>query len=120
MSRRPLPAYAADLAAARRRGFTLRKPIVSVVLHWRDRPLLGYGVVVPDDRDPAQLDWTWVRGLDVFVFRRGDASARVMAAVRAIETAGPRHLFVVDVAVVAGTKIISIVAPSSERRRAAA
>ena len=54
-------------------------------IHWRKRPGIGYGVVVPDDRDPSRLDWSFCRNLEVFVLREGDAAARVMAALRAIE-----------------------------------
>jgi hypothetical protein len=115
--RRQLPAYAAQLAEARRRGLTLRKPVISVALHWRTRPTIGYGVVVPDDREPALLDWTWTRDLEVIVLRQGDASERLMAALRAIEAAGPRRLLVVDIV---EPNIISIVEPTGERERAAA
>jgi hypothetical protein len=108
MSSNPLPAYARELADARRRGMTLRRPVVSVALHWRSRPAIGYGVVVPNDRDPARLDWTWCRNLDVIVIREGDASERVMAALRAIEYARPRRLVVVDIV---EKNFISIVAP---------
>lgn len=108
MTARPLPAYARELADARRRGMTLRNPLVSVALHWRNRPGLGYGVVVPYDRDPGEFDWFWVRGLEVLVVREGDAAGRVDAAVRAIAAARPKRLLVVDIV---DPKIITIVRP---------
>jgi hypothetical protein len=117
MRRAPLPAYAADLASARRRGLTLRKPLVSVALHWRARPTLGYGVVVPDDVDPVALDWSWARNLEVIVLREGDASERLLAALRAIEAVSPRRLLVLDMI---EPNVISILEPSAERDRAAA
>jgi hypothetical protein len=109
VSGRPLPAYARELADARRRGLTLRKPLVSVALHWRSRPAIGYGVVVPDDSDPRCLDWSWCLRLDVIVLRQGDATDRLMDALRAIEAAHPRRLVVVDVG--AQPNIVSIVEP---------
>lgn len=103
---KPLPAHAKWLSDARRRGMTLKDPLVTVALHWRARPVIGYGVVVPDQRSPADLDWSWVRGLEVLIWRRGDAAARVMDAVRAIEAARPRRLLVIDVN---DDRVISIV-----------
>lgn len=111
LQRKPLPAYATDLANARRKGLTLRNPTVSVVLHWRRRPSIGYGVVVPDAADPAALDWSWCRNLEVIVFRRSDAAARVVRTVAAIERARPRRLLVVDVG---DECVISIVDPSAK------
>lgn len=112
-----VPAYAAQLASARRRGLTLRKPLVSVALHWRERPAIGYGVVVPDDADPAALDWSWARNLEVIVLRQGDSSSRLLTALRAIEAASPRRLLVLDML---EPNIISIVEPNADRGRAAA
>lgn len=97
MSRAPLPAYARELADARRRGLTLRNPTVSVVLHGLRRPCVGWGVTVPDDRDPVALDWGFVRRLDVIVFRRvGDSPERLAAAIAAITRCQPRRLLVID------------------------
>ncbi|MFO1324170.1 MAG: hypothetical protein U1F15_08900 [Burkholderiales bacterium] len=91
---------------------TLRNPTVSVALHWRKRPAIGYGVCVPDDASPDSLDWSWTRNLEVIIFRRGDAQERVQQAVRAIEDCRPRRLLVIDVVEHDDCKIISIVAPT--------
>jgi hypothetical protein len=93
---RRLPAFAQDLAEARRRGLTLKNPTVSVGLGWR-RPLLGYGASIPPHDNPSALSWGWVRGLDVIVWHRGEPAARVRAAVRAIQPALPRSLTVISV-----------------------
>ena len=92
---KPLPAYAKAVADARRKGLTLRNPGVSVRLHWGPRPVIGYGVIVPDDRSPRDLDWAWVRGLDVMIYKDGDAADRVEQAVKAIEAFRPRRLLAV-------------------------
>jgi len=111
---RRLPAYAAPLADARRRGFTLRDPVVSVGLHWRKRrPGIGFGVVVPDDVDPATLDWSFVRGLEVLLWRRGDPRERVRAAIRAIRASRPCRLVVVDVTESRNGRIYSILRPEN-------
>lgn len=94
--RRFLPAYARELADARRRGLTLADPVVSVRLHGLQRGGIGYGVAVPDDREPGALDWGWTRGLDVLVFRRGESEQRVADALRAIKACRPRRLLVID------------------------
>jgi hypothetical protein len=96
MSALRLPAFAKDLAQARREGMTLRDPTVSVWLHWRSRPRLGYGVVVRDQDDPAELDWSFLVGLEVLLFARGDAKDRVRAAARAIRAARPSRLLIID------------------------
>lgn len=113
---RPLPAYAKAVAEARRRGLTLRDRGVSVQLHWGRRPTVGYGVVVADDRNPEDCDWTWVRGLDVMIYQDGDAGDRVAQAVAVIETCHPRRLLVVDFI---DAKIISFISPPEHDRAAA-
>ncbi len=113
----PLPAYARELADARRRGLTLRDPTVSVALHGLRRPIIGYGVCVPDDRDPAALDWAWRRGLDVIVFRRGEDKDRVRSAIQAIKRARPKRLLLIECD---DPRVISIIDPSvTEAHRAA-
>ena len=94
--RKPLPPHARELAEARERGLTLRHGYVAVSFGWR-RPVNGYGVTLPDDRDPGAFDWSWARGLDVLLWRRGDPVQRVLAAVSAIRAASPRRIVVVDV-----------------------
>lgn len=117
MSARPVPAYAAKLALARRKGYTLRKPVVSVALHWRERPGIGYGVVVPDDQDPAALDWSWVRNLEVIVLHETEPVSRLTSALGAIEAAHPRRLLVLEMV---DPKIVSIIDASDEAARVAA
>jgi hypothetical protein len=106
--RKRLPAYARELADARRRGMTLRDPTCSVALSGLRRPRIGFGVTVPDDVDPADLDWSWTRGLDVLVLRRIEPIERARAAVRAIRAAGAARLVMVDLS---APRIISIVDP---------
>ena len=91
-----LPAYARELADARKRGLTLRNPTVSVALHGLRRPSIGYGVCVPEDKNPSSLDWTFCRDLEVIIFRRGDPLQRVIQAATAITGANPKRLVVVD------------------------
>lgn len=114
---RRLPAYASDLADARRRGFTLRNKLVGVGLGWH-RPGYGYGVCVPNDTDPAVLDWSWCRGLHVMIERHGEPADRVRAAVRAIRAARPDRLLVLDITVdeTRGSKIINIINPDEYGR----
>jgi hypothetical protein len=111
-----LPAYAKELADRRRRGFTLASPLVTVTLHWRRRPTIGYGVVVPTGAEPHELAWGWVRGLEVIVFVRGDRPDRVSAAASAIASAAPRRLLIVDADKLCLTSVVS---PRTEGRHAA-
>jgi len=113
---RPLPAYAKPVSDARRRGLTLREPSVSVRLHWGRRPIVGYGVIVPDEKNPGDLEWAWVRGLEVMIYKEGDSPDRILQAIAAIEACKPRRLLVVDFL---DDKIISFVEPV-ERQHAAA
>ncbi len=105
---RSLPAYARALADARRRGLTLKDPTVSVALHGLRRPGIGYGVSIPDDRDPAALDWGWCRDLEVIVFRRGELKDRVQSAIKAIRKARPKRLLLIDCT----PRVISIIDPN--------
>ena len=113
---RRLPAYARDLANARALGYTLADRTVSVALSWRRRPIIGYGVVVGDDEAPEQMDWTWVRGLEVLLWRREESDDRVRAAAHAIRLALPRRLVIVDVR---DSRIISLLPDGTDGRRAA-
>lgn len=96
LSRKPLPPHARELADARARGLTLKRGYVALAFGWR-RPTNGYGVTVPADRDPAVFDWSWARGLDVLLWRRGEPVERVRAVVTALRLAAPRRVIVVDV-----------------------
>jgi hypothetical protein len=113
---KPLPPYAKAVADARRRGLTLRNPSVSVRLHWGPRPRCGYGVVVPDESSPADLEWSWARGLEVIIFKQGDSAERVTQAIAAIEPWRPRRLLVVDFI---DNRTISVVEPEASQHAAA-
>ena len=117
-----LPAYARELADARRRRLRPRDPTVSIVLHWRARPCIGYGVVVSDADDPSALDWTFLRGLDAILWRFGDEPARVRAAVGAIRAARPRRLLILDIACAEGevSRIVNVVRPEAGHAHAIA
>jgi hypothetical protein len=116
VSRKRLPAFARELADIRRRGLTLKHPLVSVRLHGLSRSTIGYGVCLPDDLDAHECDWSFLRNLDVIIIRRGDSADRVMATVRAIESAQPRRLIVLDML---DRTTISILSPEDVRRAAA-
>ena len=105
MKTNSLPAYAADIAAARRRGMTLRNPTVWVELSWRKRaadagprPMLGGQpiVIVPNDAEPGALDWSWTRSLEVNIFWRDGDEDRLRSAVAAIAAARPAGILVID------------------------
>jgi len=114
-TRKPLPAYAKELAERRRRGMTLRDPTVSVRLSGFRRPGIGYGVLIRDDTDPLSLQWSWARGLEVLVFYRGEGRERLTSALTAIESACPRRLLVIDLS---QQRIISVADRTCEVRRA--
>lgn len=70
-----LPAYARELAAARRRGLVPKRQglgHIVVAFEWRPECAPDYPVVVvPEDADPLDdLDWHFAAGLDVFVMHR--------------------------------------------------
>ena len=91
MSRR-LPAYAAELAAARRRGLVPRHlgyGHVCVVLNWDNRSTAGlYRVVIQPDVQPAALDLTFLAGLHVLLTHFDSESDRAAADVDSLLTAG--------------------------------
>jgi hypothetical protein len=113
LSRKALPLFAKELADARARGMTLLRPLVSVRLHDGGRPSAGFGVVVPNDKRPAELDWSWCRRLEVMIYREGDHPERLLEAIGVIEAARPRRLIVVDFGV---DRVISIVDPADRER----
>lgn len=92
MIRRRLPAFAAELAAARRRGLVPRRlgfGHVAVVLSWSNRATAGlHRIVFPPDVHPAALDLTFLAGLHVLLTHFDDESDRAAAAVDALLTAG--------------------------------
>ena len=92
MTRRRLPAFAAELAAARRRGLVPRRlgfGHVAVVLNWDNRATAGlYLIVFPPDVHPAALDLTFLAGLHILLTHFDSESDRAAAAVDALLTAG--------------------------------
>lgn len=92
MKRHRLPAYAAELAAARRRGLVPRQlgyGHVAIVLNWDNRSTAGlYRIVIPPDVQPAALDLTFLAGLHVLLTHFDCESDRAAAAVDALLTAG--------------------------------
>jgi hypothetical protein len=86
-----LPAYARELAAARRRGLVpKRQDLAHIVIsfEWRkcadDYPV----VVIHKDADPLDdLDWHFAAGLDVFVMHRTVDRERLVRLVKALHLA---------------------------------
>ncbi len=91
MTRR-LPAYAAELAAARRRGLVPRRlgfGHVAVVLAWENRGTAGlHRTVFPPDTPLAEFDLTCFAGLNVLLTHREAESARAAEAVERLLAAG--------------------------------
>jgi hypothetical protein len=92
MTRRRLPAFAAELAAARRRGLVPRRlgfGHVAVVLNWDNRSTAGLRrIVLPPDVELAALDLGCLAGLHVLLTHTETESARAAAAVDALLAAG--------------------------------
>lgn len=87
-----LPAYARELAAARRRGLVPKRQDLGhlvITFEWRQECAPDYPVVViPEDADPLyQLDWHFTAGLDVFVMHRTSDRERLLRLVRALHQA---------------------------------
>ncbi len=102
MSTRPrlrLLAYAAELAAARRRGLVPRLlglGHVSLVLGWNNHATGGlHRLVLPPDADLEDIDLSCLAGLHVLLTHTEAESARAAATVGALLAAGVRR---VDVA----------------------
>lgn len=90
--RRRLPAYAAELAKARRQGMAPRRlgfGHVAVVLGWENRATAGlHRIVFPPDTPLAELDLACFAGLDVFMTHTEAESARAAEAVERLLVAG--------------------------------
>lgn len=87
-----LPAYARELAAARRRGLVPKRLDLGhlvITFEWRQECAPDYPVVViPEDADPLyQLDWHFAAGLDVFIMHRTSDRERLLRLVRALHQA---------------------------------
>jgi|GEM_PF-4405904 len=91
-TRRRLPAFAAELAAARRRGLVPRRlgcGHVAVVLNWNNRATAGlHRIVFPPDVELDALDLGCMAGLHVLLTHTETESARAAAAVDALLAAG--------------------------------
>jgi hypothetical protein len=98
--RRRLPAYAAELVAARRRGLVPRRlgfGHVCVVLDWENHATAGlHRLVLPPKTDLQDLDLGCLAGLDVLLTHREVEAYRAAGAVNAILAAGARRVDAVD------------------------
>ncbi|MBM3272831.1 hypothetical protein FJY94_06235 [Candidatus Kaiserbacteria bacterium] len=92
MTRRRLPAFAAELAAARHRGLVPRHlgfGYVAVVLNWDNHATAGlHRIVLPPNVELATLDLGCLAGLHVLLTHTETESARAAAAVDALLAAG--------------------------------
>lgn len=84
-----LPAYARELAAARRRGLVPKRQDLGhlvVAFEWRQECAPDYPVVViPEDADPLDdLDWHFAAGLDVFIMHRPCDRLKLVRLVKAL------------------------------------
>lgn len=90
--RRRLPAFAAELAAARRRGLVPRRlgfGHVAVVLSWNNKATAGlHRIVFPPDVEPDALDLDCLAGLHVLLTHTESESARAASSVNALLAAG--------------------------------
>ena len=107
MTRR-LPAYARDIAEARKAGMVPASGEIIVALDvWRWGKQPGGALarcLVPEDRKIEDLDFWFLAGLDVLVAWSSAVSAgnRVMALAKAVLATGPRRLLLLDVAAESG------------------
>jgi hypothetical protein len=87
-----LPAFAAELAAARRRGLVPRRlgcGHVAVVLNWNNRATAGlHRIVLPPQVELEAFDLDCLAGLHVLLTHTEAESARAAAAVNVLLTAG--------------------------------
>ena len=100
MTRRRLPAYAAELADARRRGLVPRRMgfgHVCVVLDWENHATAGlHRLVFPPKASLSDMDLSCLSALDVLLTFRETEANRAAAAVNAILAAGARRVGAVD------------------------
>ena len=107
MTRR-LPAYARDIAEARKAGMVPASGEIIVALDvWRWGKQPGGALarcLVPEDRKIEDLDFWFLAGLDVLVAWSSAVSAsnRVMALARALLAVDPQRLLLLDLAAAAG------------------
>lgn len=98
--RRRLPAFAAELAAARRRGLVPRRlgfGHVALVLSWNNRATAGlHRIVLPPDVELDALYLGCLAGLHVLLSHTETESARAAAAVNALLAAGVSRIDAVN------------------------
>jgi hypothetical protein len=96
--RKQLPAYGIALLRIRKRGQVPGTPLIVTCGRycWR----LGkryWRICIPDDQDPAELDFSAVAGLSICIVHGGDVDAgRVKAIIAAILPMRPASLLVLD------------------------
>lgn len=103
-SRQKLPAFGREILELRRRGLVpanergVAEPVYVLVDTWDLAKHRRYRVVVPKEAEPADLEFAFVAGIDVFVIWRmsSTSNARRDAVLRALVAAAPRFLFVID------------------------
>jgi hypothetical protein len=89
-TKKRLPAYAREIAAARRRGLVPKREHahITVTFDWRQDCAPGAVVHLPRDADPAtDIDWQFVAGLDVFVMHADKDRPRLLRLVQALHAA---------------------------------
>ncbi|MDO9010770.1 MAG: hypothetical protein Q7U78_03025 [Gallionella sp.] len=74
MTNKKLPPYAKVLDDARRKGLVPARGCmghIAIGFEWRRNIVPDFPVVVvPPDRDPAEFEWRFVAGLDIFIMHR--------------------------------------------------
>jgi hypothetical protein len=92
-----LPAYGRKLAAARKRGLVPARDVLVFLDYWPPRRDIFFSLVIPQQADPGDIDFSVLIGLWVIlVARPGVAAFRVLRAVNAILAAEPQALHVTD------------------------
>lgn len=108
--RRRLPAYACEIAAARKSGLAPAsgEVIVSLDVWTWGKPQGGLArCLVPADRDIAEIDLTFLAGLDVLLAWSPavTAAARLQALCQALLGIRPRRLLLLNMAADASPRI---------------
>jgi hypothetical protein len=99
-TKKRLPAFAREIAAARHRGLVPKRhhAHVTVNFDWRDNCAPGAVVTIPKDADPmTDLDWHFVAGLDVFVMHGIHERPRLLRLVQALHAARAASIKTFDV-----------------------
>lgn len=97
--RKRLPAYAREIAAARRRGLVPKREHAHVTINfdWRQDCAPGAVVTLPRDVDPLlDIDWQFAAGLDVFVLHGARERPSLLRLVQALHAAGAASIKTFD------------------------